>query len=119
MDRAEQDRRIDYIEFPSVDFDATKAFYARVFGWQFQDWGPAYISFEDGRMEGGFAKVDAMPEGEGGPLVILYALDIEAMEKAVAEAGGEITTPTFEFPGGRRFHFDDPVGNTLGVWTDQ
>jgi predicted enzyme related to lactoylglutathione lyase len=119
MDRAEQDRRIDYVEFPSVDFEATKAFYTQVFGWKFQDWGPTYMSFEDGRMEGGFAKVESMPDGEGGPLVIIYAVDIEAIEQAVTAAGGEISTPTFEFPGGRRFHFTDPVGNVLGVWTHQ
>lgn len=119
MDRSVQDRRIDYIEFPAVDFGVTKTFYTRVFGWSFQDWGPEYISFADGRLEGGFARVDTMPEGEGGPLVIVYARDIEAVEKAVVESGGEITKPTFEFPGGRRFHFSDPNGNELGVWSDQ
>lgn len=119
MDRAEQDRRIDYIEFPAVDFDKIKAFYGEVFGWKFQDWGPSYISFEDGRMEGGFAKVESMPEGEGGPLVILYAKDIEAVQAVVEANGGEITEPIFAFPGGRRFHFADPDGNVLGVWTHQ
>jgi len=77
------------------------------------------MSFEDGRLEGGFARVDAMPEGEGGALVIVYALDIEAVGQAVVDSGGEITKPIFEFPGGRRFHFADPNGNELGVWTDQ
>lgn len=119
MDRSEQDRRIDYIEFPAVDFGVTKSFYTNVFGWSFQDWGPEYMSFEDGRLEGGFARVDAMPEGEGGALVIVYALDIEAVGQAVLDSGGEITKPIFEFPGGRRFHFADPNGNELGVWTDQ
>lgn len=27
--------------------------------------------------------------------------------------------PAFSFPGGRRFHFTDPSGNELAVWTDQ
>jgi predicted enzyme related to lactoylglutathione lyase len=25
--------------------------------------------------------------------------------------------PTFDFPGGRRFHFADPDGYELAVWT--
>ncbi len=118
MDRKAKDRRIDYIEFPAVDLSATKAFYTGVFGWTFQEWGEGYMSFNDGRVEGGFAKVEAMPDGEGGPLVILFATDIEAVQAVVVDAGGEITTPLFEFPGGRRFHFADPNGNVLGVWTE-
>jgi hypothetical protein len=44
---------------------------------------------------------------------------VEADEDALARveaAGGEITAPVFEFPGGRRFHFRDPAGNEPGVW---
>jgi len=34
-----------------------------------------------------------------------------------SSAGGSIVVPTFEFPGGRRFHFSDGLGNILGVWS--
>jgi predicted enzyme related to lactoylglutathione lyase len=34
-------------------------------------------------------------------------------------AGGVITQAPFEFPGGRRFHFRDPSGNELAVWSDR
>jgi predicted enzyme related to lactoylglutathione lyase len=37
----------------------------------------------------------------------------------VRKAGGKITKPTFSFPGGRRFHFADPSGNELAVWSDR
>ena len=53
----------------------------------------------------------------GGPLVVLYSEDLDESESAVTQAGGVISTPTFEFPGGRRFHFRDPSGNELAVWT--
>ena len=33
----------------------------------------------------------------------------------VEAAGGTITDPIFEFPGGRRFHFRDPGGNELAA----
>jgi len=36
----------------------------------------------------------------------------------VQAAGGEITHPIFAFPGGRRFHFRDPSGNDLAVWSE-
>ena len=35
------------------------------------------------------------------------------------EAGGIIVKPPFSFPGGRRFHFMDPSGNELAVWSDR
>jgi uncharacterized protein len=116
MTRPEHDKRIDYIEFPSTDLAATKAFYAAVFGWTFTDWGPDYVSFEDGRLGGGFHPADSV--AAGGPLVILYATDLEAVEAGVREHGGSIVRDTFSFPGGRRFHFADPSGNVLAVWSE-
>jgi len=111
------DRRVDYIEFPATDVAATKAFYSRVFGWKFTDYGPDYICFEDGRLAGGFWKVPEVCAG--GPLVVIYALNLASIEAAVREAGGTIVKETFEFPGGRRFHFTDPNGNELAIWSDK
>ena len=53
------------------------------------------------------------------PLVILYSGDLEASVEAVTAAGGTIREPIYAFPGGRRFHFADPAGNELAVWSDQ
>jgi predicted enzyme related to lactoylglutathione lyase len=33
------------------------------------------------------------------------------------DASGIIARPIFAFPGGRRFHFIDPGGNELAVWS--
>ena len=57
------------------------------------------------------------PSGPGLPLVILYSDDLDATLDTVRAAGGEVTEEPFEFPGGRRFHFTDPFGNELAVWT--
>jgi len=111
------DGRIDYIEFPATDVAKTKAFYERVFGWKFTDYGPDYTSFEDGRIAGGFTKVGKV--AQGGPLVVLYAGDLAAMESKVKQAGGAIVKDIFPFPGGRRFHFTDPSGNVLAVWSEK
>jgi len=55
----------------------------------------------------------------GGPLVIIYAVDLEAVEAGVRANGGTIAKEIFSFPGGRRFHFTDPSGNELAVWSDK
>ena len=109
--------RIDYVEFPATDISATKAFYAAAFGWKFTDYGPDYVSFEDGATSGGFAKVPS--NQRGGPLVILYSSALEKTLATVEEKGGRISKPIFAFPGGRRFHFLDPNGNELAVWSDK
>jgi len=117
MSQKEQDRRVDYIEFHAADLPRIKAFYTDVFGWKFTDYGPEYTSFGDGRLAGGFSP--AAPPDKGGTLVVIYAVDLDALEAAVRGAGGEIVKETFEFPGGRRFHFTDPGGNELAVWSDR
>lgn len=111
-----EDGKIDYVELPGWDMGATQAFYGQAFGWTFQDYGPGYQAFSEG-LDGGF-HADA-DEGPKVPLVILYAHDLEAMEAKVKAAGGAITRAIFSFPGGRRFHFRDPAGNELAVWSER
>jgi predicted enzyme related to lactoylglutathione lyase len=116
METKPNDRRVDYLEFPAADIDATKAFYSRVFAWKFTDYGPDYTSFEDGRLTGGFWKAAAVVRG--GCLVVIYAADLEATQAEIVAAGCTIVKPIFSFPGGRRFHFTDPNGNELAVWSE-
>src|SRR5260370_26816326 len=117
MSQAEQDRRMDYVEFGARDIETTRAFYHAVFGWRFTDYGPDYTSFSDGRLSGGFTTERAA--GAGGPLVVLYAVNLEAVQAKIRAAGGSIVKDTFSFPGARRFHFSDPGGNQLAVGSDR
>ena len=117
VDMTDKDRRIDYIEFPATDIEKTKAFYSEVFGWTFVDYGPDYTSFNDGRLDGGFSKVSEVQRG--GPLVVIYSNNLEQIKDRVEQAGGAIIQEIFEFPGGRRFHFTDPSGNELAIWSDK
>jgi predicted enzyme related to lactoylglutathione lyase len=114
-DNSENDRRIDYVEFITSDIGRAKGFYAGAFGWEFTDYGPEYASFFDGRLNGGFSVGAPKP---GGPLVILFASDLAAAQRAVESGGGTIVRQPFAFPGGRRFHFTDPDGYELAVWGD-
>jgi predicted enzyme related to lactoylglutathione lyase len=116
MDQKLPGLRIDYIEFAVVDLEAAKRFYSSVCGWKMTDWGPDYSSFTDGRLSGGFARVPAVTPG--GPLVVLYAADLSKVEQAVVENAGTIVKGVYEFPGGRRFHFRDPAGYELAIWSE-
>ena len=113
--------QINYVELAATDVARAKKFYASVFGWSFQDWGADYIGFDakSAGLDGGFRKAESgQKSGDGAPLVVLYSADLKATESAILAAGGSIAVPTFEFPGGRRFHFSDGVGNVLAVWSE-
>jgi predicted enzyme related to lactoylglutathione lyase len=119
----EHDRHINYIELPTTDMAATQRFYGDVFEWTFTDYGPDYASFSaaEAGVDGGFradGEVTPAPAGSG-VLVVLYAEDLEATQQRVRAAGAEIVKPIFSFPGGRRFHFRDPGGNELAVWSEK
>jgi uncharacterized protein len=109
---------IDYIELNVSDLDASKAFYERAFGWQFNDYGPEYAGIRNLAGEGEVGGLGVgRPPGAGGSLIILYSDDLEASVAAVEAAGGTVTEGPYEFPGGRRFLFNDNSGNLLAVWT--
>ena len=116
MAQSDQDLRVDYVEFGATDIGRTRRFYERVFGWRFEDYGPDYTSFHDGRLSGGFTR-DA-PVRPANPLIVIYAARLEEIEAKIRSEGGQIVRPAYEFPGGRRFHFTDPSGNELAVWTE-
>jgi predicted enzyme related to lactoylglutathione lyase len=121
MGEPAQHHSINYIEFSTPDIERTKSFYSRVFGWEFQDWGPDYqgLCRESAGIDGAFRKrTENSNPGTEAPLIVLYSRDLKATEAAVIAAGGSIVVPTVEFPGGRRFHFSDGAGNVLAVWSE-
>ena len=108
---------IDYIEITVLDVAEAKRFYGAAFGWTFNDYGPDYAGINGPEREvGGFRK-DGSVAG-GGPLVVLYSQTLDDTLAKVEKAGGRIVKAPFEFPGGRRFHFSDPSGNELAVWSE-
>ena len=112
--------KINYIELPAADFDAVQAFYEKTFGWTFTDYGEEYRAFNDGRLDGGFYKSEQKSStANGAALVIFFSETLEAVQDQVLANGGEVIQEIFSFPGGRRFHFADPNGNELAVWSDK
>lgn len=113
------DHAIDYLEFPSRDLEATKAFFTALAGWNFQDYGPEYTAFEGGKATGGFYLSKAISSADlGAPLVVLYHSDLEAVQEKVIGLGGKITKEIFSFPGGRRFQFAEPGGSEFAYWSE-
>ncbi len=110
------DGKLNYIELQAAGgtIDSMKSFYSAAFGWTFTDYGSSYSAFEEG-LDGGF---DASATRDTKPLPIIYAANLEGALNAVTESGGAIVRPIYPFPGGRRFHFTDPAGNELAVWSE-
>lgn len=107
--------RIDYVEIPATDLDKMRAFFEQLFGWKFQEWGPDYYSFNDGRLDGGLRRSDEAAPASG-VLLVFFSQDLERDYDRVKELGATISQEIFEFPGGRRFHFVEPAGTEFAIW---
>jgi predicted enzyme related to lactoylglutathione lyase len=112
------EKQIDYIEVPVTDPGKAKEFFGALFGWTFEDWGPDYISFKDGRLDGGFRRSSEAAPATG-VLLVFYSTDIERDRDRVQDLGATISAEIFPFPGGRRFHFVEPTGTEFAIWSDR
>ncbi|MFC7451195.1 VOC family protein [Rhodococcus daqingensis] len=110
--------RLNYVELSVTDLTESMAFYRSAFGWEFTEYGPQYAGIlgAEGDEVGGLLQVSERRPA-GGPFVLLYSVDLDASVDAVRAAGGTVVNGPYGFPGGRRFHFTDPSGNELGVWS--
>ena len=108
---------ISYIEFKANDLDKIKEFYSKTFAWAFTDYGPDYTVFAQSGVLGGFEKTE--DQILAGALIVLYHSSLDAIKSKIIESKGKISKDIFSFPGGRRFHFIDPSGNELAVWSDK
>ena len=112
------DPRIDYVELPSATaHELTRAFYAKAFGWEFTDYGSTYAATTNGVTDVGLSGDPA--DALSAPLPVVKVDDLEAALDSVTKAGGIIARAIFSFPGGRRFHFIDPSGSELAVWSER
>lgn len=110
------ENQIDYVEIPVTDPATASKFLTAMFGWTFKEWGDDYLSFNDGRLDGGLRR-SAEPAPSTGVLLVFYSEDLERDVGRVRELGATISEDIFSFPGGRRFHFVDPVGNEYAMWS--
>ena len=95
--------KIDYVEFSSPNPDATRSFFASVFGWQFEEF-KNYLAFHGAGLEGGIYRSEQVGRVDSGrPLVVFYSLDIAASERLVCQHGATVVTPLLPSRAGRDF----------------
>ena len=105
---------IDYFEIPVPNAGKTSAFFTKAFGFGSQAYGDDYIEVRDGGVLGG---LNGDPgDRSSAPLIGIRTDDIAAAEKAIVKAGGKITKPAYDFPGGKRLFFREPGGAELMVY---
>ena len=115
--------KIVHVEIPSTDFDKSKAFYEKVFGWiitpvpemDYMLWMP---TDNDEDIGGGFTKVDKPCECAEGCITVYIGVDsIDDTVKNIETAGGTIAvpkTPISDF--GFFAVFKDTAGATLALY---
>ena len=108
--------KIDYIEFPSRNRGLSSAFFRAAFGWGIFSYGPDYDGLDGAGIDGG---IDQAAEKVAATMAVVRTDDLDAAERRVLAAGGSITRPQFDFPGGRRFHFREPGGNEMAVYVSR
>ena len=111
------EKRIEYVEIPVTDPARARDFFEALYGWEFESWGDDYISFNDGRINGGFCRAEQAAPATG-VLVVFFSEDLERDYQRVKELGATIRKDIFSFPGGRRFHFADPVGTEYAIYSE-
>jgi predicted enzyme related to lactoylglutathione lyase len=112
--------QIDLIEFPAADaaaLAATRSFYEQAFEWSFTDYGE-YLDTSDSGVVAGINAVVADAHRQRMPMAVVYVTDLEQARERVVASGGRLIHDIYGFPGGRRFHFADPAGNELAVWSE-
>jgi len=108
--------QIDLIEFPvhsPDELQTTKKFFSEVFGWKYKDWGDSYSDTTESGLSSGINS----DKNQSMPLTVIYSEDLEATKAKIISGGGKIIVDTYDFPGGRRFHFTEPNGSELAVWS--
>ena len=80
--------KLDYVEFPSTDREATSSFFEAAFGWGRISYGPVYDALSDAGIDGG---VDGSEGRVAATMAVVQTDDLDAAEARVIAAGGVIT----------------------------
>ena len=105
---------IDYFEIPAKDASKTSGFFSKAFGFGALAYGDEYIEVRDAGVLGGI-NADKGDQAKY-PMLGIRTDDIAAAEKAIVVAGGSITKPAYDYPGGKRLFFREPGGVELMVY---
>ena len=111
--------KINYIELPVKNIEASKLFFASVLGWVFTDHSKDYCSFTGPGTDGAFYLSEhVVAPDQGAPRIVFHTHDLDKTIELIKAAGGEIIGLKTRFPGGSRIHFRDVNGNEFGIWSE-
>lgn len=116
-----RNNQIAHFAIHADDVERAKAFYAEVFGWRFEAWGPPdfyLIKTGEGGLHGALQRRREPVKGSGmtGYECTIAVDSVDAAITAIEGAGGTITSPPFKIPSvGTVASFCDTEGNTACV----
>ena len=106
-----------HAEIRSEDPDATRRFFAELFGWKVASEGgfPGYTFIDTGVAGGPATAIGPRQGAEDEVLFFVGVEDVAATLKKAEELGGTITQPAQEVPGVTFGVFADAQGHKVGV----
>lgn len=118
-----------HFEIQADDIERAKAFYAAVFGWTFEDYGPVtgspywgVITGPEGEpgINGGLlqrpAPAPSPEQGTNAYVCTIGVADYDATEAAILAAGGRVALPKVALTGlAWQGYYLDTEGNTFGI----
>jgi predicted enzyme related to lactoylglutathione lyase len=107
-----------HFEIGAENGEKTAAFYAKLFDWKVQQFGPTTSMFDTGTKEGIMGHVNQLGHEPHNYCVVYVGVDDLAKYIKKAEAAGaKVCVPATEVPGMGHFAWlTDPAGNTFGMW---
>lgn len=103
------------------DLDRAKRFYAKLFGWSFEAWGPPgffMISAKGGGVPGTFGSLQSRhhAKSDGGIQCTFAVADVDAAAKIAVSAGGKVVMPRMTIATvGHLVTLEDTEGNHFGI----
>lgn len=106
--------KLAHFAIEADDVTRARAFYERVFGWQFIPWGPPDFYLVQGAGVGAALQQrrELVPGGRKGFECSFAVTDIAATSRLIESAGGRLISPRFTIPTvGEMAQFADTEGN--------
>ena len=106
-----------HAEIRSVDPDATRAFFAELFGWKVASEGafPGYTFIDTGAETGTYVAISPRQSAEDEVLFFVAVEDVDATLSKAEALGGKIVQPAQHVPGTSFGVFEDAHGHRVGV----
>jgi uncharacterized protein len=109
-----------HAEIRSTDPDATRTFFAGLFGWSYSDGAYPGYTFVDTGVEGALPTAISPLQGDDDAVIWFVGVqDVRAALAKAEELGGSIVQPAQEVPGVTFGVLADPQGHKIGVASNQ